>query len=328
MHTIAVNSASLPPEWVGVSGTLSIGRSLVRYTPAPRWYGRLLAPTLSLCLGLAQTAIADSSKTTEIWKNLDEFVVLALQDAPAGDVISPNDQPVAIEAADLTVALGKLRVYEGKGSQQAVPLFEAGATEKLAAQLGAALRRATSGQDILFAIEMPRRSALFGSNPVSVAGRVFYQNERLHMIIGELHVSTVPPEYKTYPIGYPKPDRRLHPHQTGRRSQEARYDPVARLATGDGVSQYERDGKTRAEWLVIDVGAFATDNESATAAPGVPPATESSSATPQDVAATQAHGGASPSIEERLLRLKHLREQDLITEEEYDRKRNEILDQL
>ena len=36
----------------------------------------------------------------------------------------------------------------------------------------------------------------------------------------------------------------------------------------------------------------------------------------------------APSIEERLLRLKRLHEQDLITDEEYARKRHEILDQL
>jgi len=280
-----------------------------------------------LCLGLAQAAIANSSKTTEIWKNLDEFVVLAPQDAPAGEAIPPNDQPVVIKPADLGAALGRLQVYEGGGSQGAIPLFEAGAAQRLAAQLGIALGRATADQDVLFAIEMPQKSALFGANSVSVAGRVFFQNQRLHMIIGELHVSTVPPEYKTYPIGYPKLDRRLHPHQTGRRSQEARYDPVARFATGDGVGLYERDGKTRADWLVIDLGAIVNRDQSAVA-PGMPPASKSPNVAPGNVGTAQAHGGASPSIEERLLRLKHLREQDLITEEEYDRKRKDILDQL
>jgi len=283
---------------------------------------------LALCLGLAQAATADSNNTLEVWKSVDQFVVLAPQDAPVSDAAPPNDQPVAIEPAELAAALGQLRVYEGRNSQKAVPLFEADATEKMATQLGIALRRATSGQDILFAIEMRTKSALFGTSPVSVAGRAFYQNQRLNMIIGELHVSTVPAEYKTYPIGYPKLDRRLHPHQTGRRSQEARYDPVARFVTSDDVNLYERGGKVRTDWLVIDIGAFAKRNQSAAETPGVPHATQSPGAAPENVGAAQAHGGASPSIEERLLRLKHLREQDLITKEEYDRKRKEILDQL
>jgi hypothetical protein len=327
MQTNTLKSAALSPEWVGVRGTLSLGRSHVRYTAAPSWNGRLFAPLLSLCLGLTQAATANSNKTTEIWKNIDQFVVLAPQDAPAGEAIPPNDQPVVVKPADLAAALGRLQVYEGRGSQEAVPLFEAGAAQRLATQLGIALGRATADQDVLFAIEMPQKSALFGSNSVSVAGRAFFQNQRLHMIIGELHVSTVPPEYKTYPIGYPKLDRRLHPHQTGRRSQEARYDPVARFATGDGVNLYERDGKTRADWLVIDLGAIVNRDQSAVV-PGMPPASESPHVAPRNVGTAQAHGGTSPSIEERLLRLKQLREQDLITEEEYDRKRKEILDQL
>ncbi len=300
----------------------------MRYTSAPSWKGRLLAPILSLCLGLAQAATANSNKTTEIWKNIDQFVVLVPQDATVGDVVPPNDQPVVIEPADLATALGTLQVYEGRGSQEAVPLFEADATQKLAAQLSAALGRATADQDILFAIEMPQKSALFGSKRVSVAGRAFFQNQRLQMIIGELHVSTMPPEYKTYPIGYPRLDRRLHPHQTGRRSQETRYDPASRFATGNGVNLYNREGKTRADWLVIDVGAFVKRNQSAPPAPAVPPVNEPPGAAPDRVGAAPAHGGALPSIEERLLRLKRLREQDLITKEEYDRKRNEILDQL
>ncbi len=300
----------------------------MRYIPEPSSNGHTLALVLLLCLGLPQAATASSNETVAVWKNIDQFVVLAPQDAPVGDTAPPNDQPVAIEPADLSAALGKLRVYEGKGSQEGVPLFEAVAAENLATQLGIALRRATSGQDILFAIEMQQKSALFGSNPVSVAGRVFYQNQRLNMIIGELHVSTVTAEYKTYPIGYPKLDRRLHPHQTGRRSQEARFDPVARFATSDGVNLYERDGKVRSDWLVVEVGAFVKRSQPAAEAPAVPPATKSASAAPESVGAAQIHGGASPSFEERLLRLKHLREQDLITAEEYDRKRKEILDQL
>jgi len=54
----------------------------------------------------------------------------------------------------------------------------------------------------------------------------------------------------------------------------------------------------------------------------------SQNATAPSTGAAKPSGSASPSIEERLLRLKRLREQDLITDEEYNRKRNEILDQL
>ena len=201
-----------------------VGLSLTEHAamlPAASVSGRLLAPMLCLCLGVVQVATASSNKTTEIWKSVDEFVVLAPQDALTGNPVPRNDQPVVIEPANLATALAKLRVHEGS-APEAVPLFGNDAARKLATPLSTALSRAAADQDILFAIETLQKAAIFGSKPVSVAGRAFYQNQRLHLIIGELHVSTVPPEYKNYPIGYPKPDRRLHPHQTGERANAPR----------------------------------------------------------------------------------------------------------
>jgi len=281
---------------------------------------------LCLCLGLVQVATASSNKTTEIWKGVDEFVVLAPQDALSGNAVPRNDQPVVIEPANLAVALAKLRVHEGS-APEAVPLFDNSAARKLATPLSTALSRAAADQDILFAVEMLQKAAIFGSKPVSVAGRAFYQNQRLHLIIGELHVSTVPPEYKNYPIGYPKPDRRLHPHQTGERSREAHYDPAAHFETGDEVSLFMQGGKLRPDWLVLNVSALAAPDQRAAATATIAPAVTSQNALPASAGAAKP-SSASPSIEERLRRLKRLREQDLITEEEYNRKRSEILDQL
>ncbi len=281
---------------------------------------------LCLCLGLVQVATASSNKTTEIWKGVDEFVVLAPQDALSGNAVPRNDQPVVIEPANLAVALAKLRVHEGS-APEAVPLFDNSAARKLATPLSTALSRAAADQDILFAVEMLQKAAIFGSKPVSVAGRAFYQNQRLHLIIGELHVSTVPPEYKNYPIGYPKPDRRLHPHQTGERSREAHYDPAAHFETGDEVSLFMQGGKLRPDWLVLNVSALAAPDQRAAATATIAPAVTSQNALPASAGAARS-SSASPSIEERLQRLKRLREQDLITEEEYNRKRSEILDQL
>ncbi len=298
----------------------------MQYTPAASVSGRLLAPMLCLCLGLVQVATASSNKTTEIWKGVDEFVVLAPQDALSGNAVPRNDQPVVIEPANLAVALAKLRVHEGS-APEAVPLFDNSAARKLATPLSTALSRAAADQDILFAVEMLQKAAIFGSKPVSVAGRAFYQNQRLHLIIGELHVSTVPPEYKNYPIGYPKPDRRLHPHQTGERSREAHYDPAAHFETGDEVSLFMQGGKLRPDWLVLNVSALAAPDQRAAATATIAPAVTSQNALPASAGAARS-SSASPSIEERLQRLKRLREQDLITEEEYNRKRSEILDQL
>jgi len=291
-----------------------------------------------LLLGFARAAAASPTDTTEIWKHIDEFVVLAPEDAPAGGAPLRNDQPVVIGAADLAMALSKLRVEEGAHDAAAVPLFARDAARRLAVPLSTALSRAAPDQDVLFAIEMDEKAALFGYKPVSVAGRAFYQNGTLQLIIGEVHVTTISPEYKNYPIGYPQPDRRLHPHQTGARAKVAHYDPAARFETGEGVSLFVQNGTVRPDWLILNVGLLATSDSGHAAVgaapvgttPGTPVAVGTTPAAAAAAAPSPAAPAANPapSIEERLLRLKRLREQDLITEEEYKRKRSEILDQL
>jgi hypothetical protein len=304
--------------------TLNFGRSDVQHTPATSIPSRRLASILCLWLGFVQVATADSTMPTEIWKSLDEFVVLAPQDAFAGDVAPRNDQPVVIEPANLAAMLAKLRVREGR--QEGIPVFEGEAARRLAGPLSTALQQAAADQDVLFAIGMSLKTGMFGTRPVSVAGRAFFQNQHLQLIIGELHVNTIPPEYKSYPIGYPKPDRRLHPHQTGGRSKEAHYDPAAAFETGVDDSLFVHDGKVRSDWLVLNVGARAPLEQPA-AAPTTVSTGTSATATPS-AGAAKSPGSAPPSIEERLVRLKRLHEQALITDEEYKRKRDEILDQL
>lgn len=126
----------------------------------------------------------------------------------------------------------------------------------------------------------------------------------------------------------PKLDRRVHPHQTGERLKQTQYDPPARFESSDDVRLFERDGKVRPDWLIVNVAAFAASALPAAAAAATAPAVATQHATPSSVEAIKPPASAAPSIEERLLRLKRLHEQDLITDEEYARKRHEILDQL
>lgn len=291
---------------------------------------------LALYLGSALVASAGSDETISIWQGLDAFVELAPQDALGAQAAPANEHPVTISATDLTEALAALRVKEGERARETAPLFTADAAERLSGPLAAALARATPNQDVLFAIDMAQKAVLIGSKPVSVAGRAFYREQRLNLIIGELHVSTVPPEYKDYPIGYPKLDRRLHPHQTGGRAEETHYPRGAHFELGENVSLFMQDAKPRADWLIVNVGALAAGQ---VAHPSPPVATATLSvpmlAPTQPVAAVAAPSMAdaatkvpSGSIEERLRRLKSLRDQDLITPEDYERKRREILDQL
>jgi hypothetical protein len=295
------------------------------HTPITNAGSPLVGGLLCLCIGLIQAATA-ASKAQEIWKAPDEFVLLAPQDAVEGDTPPLNDQPIVLDSGPLAAALVKLRVHEGKDPTETVAVFGSDAARRLAAPLSEALSRAAADQDVLFAVDMAQKAATFGSNSVSVAGRAFYRSQHLHLIIGELHVSTVPAEYKNYPIGYPKIDRRLHPHQTGERLKETRYNPAAHFDTSDNVRLFVQGGKERSDWLVLDVDALAGAQIQAPAASTTAPAPTGGN--PERSSADTATPAGSTSIEERLLRLKHLRDRDLISDEEYRHIRNEILNQL
>ncbi|HWS61571.1 MAG TPA: SHOCT domain-containing protein, partial [Steroidobacteraceae bacterium] len=110
--------------------------------------------------------------------------------------------------------------------------------------------------------------------------------------------------------------------------REAHYDPAAHFETGDDVTLFVQDGKPRDDWLVLNVSALASPDQRAAATATSAPSVTSQNPLPASAGAEKPSTSVPPSIEERLRRLKHLREQDLITEEEYNRKRSEILDQL
>jgi hypothetical protein len=295
------------------------------YAPSTNAVTRLVFGLLCLCLGLMQAATA-APKGREIWKTPDEFVLLAPQDAMEDERPQLNDHPIVLDPGRLAAALTRLRVHEAKDPSEAVAVFEPDAARRLATALSDAFGRAAADQDVLFAIDMAQKAAMFGSNPVSVAGRAFYQGRHLHLIIGELHISTVPPEYKNYPIGYPKIDRRLHPHQTGGRAKETRFDPAAHFETNDDVHLFVQRGQERADWLVLDVDALAGARKQAPSVSTAMPAPTAGDPEPSSGDTVKPAGSAS--IEERLIRLKRLRDQDLISDEEYRRIRNEILNQL
>ncbi|GEM_PF-2787191 len=267
------------------------------------------------CVSVANAETSKPSQPVKIWADGDQFVQLAPQDSAPGSPPPPNEHPVSIDADTIAAALAKITLRQG---DERYSLFDARTTRRLAAPLSKALNQASPNQDVLFAVLMWVKGALLGSNDVTVAGRVFFLNGHLHLIIGDLHRSAVAPEFYRYPNASRKIDRRVHPHVPGQRAQETRYDDEARFETMPGLALFEVNGKPRGDWLVVDLAAL--HDKPPAAAENKPSPTPSSMETPKTTSA--------PSLEERLKRLKQLREQNLITDDEYARKRKEILDQL
>ena len=271
---------------------------------SPRLFFGMACVLLSICSSSAGSASLEET----VWKGVDEFVKLVPQDAPA----APNQHPASLRPADLAATLEGIRLRTDDATDSLMARRDA---QRLAPHLAAALSRASPGQDVVIALSIPVKARLIGSEEVTIAARAFHSDGKLNLIVGDLWRSALSPDYRRSPLARREIDRRLYPHLPGARAQETAHEGL-RFETGPGVQLFALNGRVRQDWLVLDVVASPAPTERArheAVAPerSAPPAAEK-----------------APTAEERLLRLKRLHGQGLITDEEYSRKRKEIIDQL
>ncbi|MFW2439210.1 MAG: hypothetical protein ACN4GR_07550, partial [Arenicellales bacterium] len=138
----------------------------------------LIFPIFCNCSAFAKDVIWQASS--------NEFLKFIDQDS---SVNGPNDHPVALEANEIKASLDSLRIQEKHGhtSKEAFkPVFTVAQRDILSRYLTEGLKNAKPRQDIIFAMErsVPRARVL-KPNRYFVAGRVFYKDNRLNIIIGD-----------------------------------------------------------------------------------------------------------------------------------------------
>lgn len=212
-------------------------------------------------------------------------------------------QPGALSAEALKKALASLQYKAGQGVK---PLLDEPAAEKLARGIVTAMAKAGPEQDAIFMVVSKEGSGLlapmFGSS-----GRVFIDERGLNLIMGEAHVDF---------LGSYRATRMVRPFDFGSRSRPSRV-----ALSANGLLQARND------WLVIPLAA----------GDGVNPAQHSANTLQLSSEKATAHDLKSKPMpaahdqqyyvvqEERMKGLKRLRDQNLISEEEYQAKRKEIL---
>lgn len=296
-------------------------------TLAPRW----LAPAI-LCAGVtlapASSALAASwtdflfgSKNASgdkpavpsdrrVWR-IAEFTAIQRAEREAG--AAANQHPATIPPETLRQLLAPVRLVVGNGTQ---PLFAPDEISDLIEPLAEALSVAAPGDDLLL-LTTHRRGAGVLMAPLGLTARLFVQDNALHLIVHEARRDFV----NAY-IG-----SRIPPTFTfGSRSRA-------------GLVTLQDPGATvrRADWLAIPVNRVAAAAPAPAPQPvvlpapatGVPPKAQAAMP-PAPVAAPAARPApaSADEVEQRLLTLKRLRERGLISEEEYQQKRREILQAL
>lgn len=237
-----------------------------------------------------------------------EFSEIRIVPREAG--AAANQHPAQLSPETLRQQLAQIRFATGKGMQ---PLFTRDEADELSEPLTQALASAGPAEDVLL-LSSARRSDAVMFRPVAVTARVFVQSGGVQLIVNDAR-------FEFYDL-----------MRGSQRTPEFTYG--SRTRTGHAVLQAESATAVRADWLVLPLVA-------ATAAPATAVAPAPVRAAPAAVPAPAAPApqsaappprprdpGFADEIEQRLTTLKRLRERGLISEEEYQQKRKEILQLL
>ncbi len=265
---------------------------------------------LLFCFGATSCStlksITSNKDSKLLFKSRDQYVRIVPQDKVKGSKVPANGQPVSLDEEQMRMALASLE-FMTPGKDSSSPVFAKPELDVLSRYLSTALAQAGPEEDVAFAV-VGDYLAVYGlaKEQMYTSGRVFYRDGKLNIIFGAIHAKY-----------WANADRRLYPMAPGSRSIATPHT-WALLGQPD-QSFYAGQGCQRTDWVVLDLASM-----------------EARAAMGEKASATQAAGtsGSQPcyvpqkTVEERLQTLNDLKSKKLITDEEYEKKRLDILKDL
>ncbi len=239
--------------------------------------------TLVLCLLLFSFSSSSKPANEElVWQGGYDYVAMVTKD---GGGNQGNQHPVELTPKQIYQLLASIHIAEAEkkviGSKffglfsddddkpasfdspddmgaSYETLFTDAELKKLSPAISRALARARPHQDIAFSIS-GRHEGFLGKSQLSTTARVFFSDNALHLIFGEVYVD-IAKKYRrkgNHSDVPQKIDHQFLKHfrlKLGERNDENSL-PV-RFIQSDSHTLYEYNGNTRADWLVIDVNRF------------------------------------------------------------------------
>ena len=264
-------------------------------------------------------SVAQAASDLIVWERGDQIVQLGKQDDVSA---TPNDHPVSITADKIETILNTLRLRYANEDSAAAPVsvFTPEEIDNLGKAVATALGRAAPSQDVYFhviGVHQLSRGAFARRNRVS-AGRVFYRGGNLNIIFGQVQT---PHRKKNI---YGQTDQDFYPRNYGNRSKAAKHDVV--FIPDSATRLYRDNSGTRDDWIVIEPGAAVVE---VPIRPLLPAARSSVDEAKEPGGGTGAQSmEMTADVEERLEALKRLLERELISEDAYQAKMKEILQDL
>jgi hypothetical protein len=251
----------------------------------------------------------ESAKT--VWQFRYQYVRLEPQDICSKEPAEPNDHPVTLSADDLRMALASLKFFSPHADRP-VAVFSREELDTLVPPMVKAFRQAHPDEDVTLAIEGTHPGGI-GYRIGMTTARLFYRNGKLNLIIGCLHAAVN--DYDS-PLHVENTDRRLKPFPEAYRCHASALK-VSWAPSTPGLRLHDQDGGPRNDWLVLSLGQK----------PAATPAQETPAAVPNQKAPPM-NKLDDRNIVHRLQILKQLRDQDLITDQEFKAKKQQILQGL
>jgi hypothetical protein len=251
--------------------------------------------------------------TRREWR-LDEFTQVRLVDKEAG--APANQQPAVVDPAALTA---RLAAIETTTTHENETLFAEDELAELTPVLVRALSLAKPTDDVLL-LSTARRGGRFAA-PKGLTARLFVQGDALQLIVHDARNDFLPAARHS----------RVTP----------KFEYGSRTRAGRNELRSAGASSKRKDWLSIplaSLAAGAAPAAAAPAAPAAPPAVRPVATAPAPAPAAAVPAAPPPvpgspaaigdEVEQRLTTLKRLRDKGLITEEEYQQKRREVLQRL
>lgn len=226
---------------------------------------------------------------------------------------APNDHPAGFTASQIRAVLALQKT--GRDGT----LLNDEELNEIAAPIAAALSKAGPREDLTFAVA--GKHGFIGSfaGPRSVtSGRVFYKSGGLNIIFGEVRLQGTDALTAS---GFLQPSV-LQQFPPGSRTH---VSPTPDLLAEGGIAY---GASNRRDWTIVAAGGIPLPLVVTRTAPAATPAAPVAATPGAAPAAAPAAITPEQDIERRLTTLKSLRDKGLITEQEYDDKRKEILKSL
>lgn len=281
----------------------------------------------------------------EIWREQEQYVGLAAQGFE-GESFAPNQHPAKLDAGEVRDALRSLELWAEGGllrDEEAIPVFTTGQTEALGRYLSQAFAVAKPDQDAIFAIRGYGDVMLDTMKEREwTSGRAFIVDGKLNLIIGSFktkkdrakrNAEAAHGVLNDYSDVYFDPGNRL------KRSAKMPGRVVATV----GVSFASAEDAGRPDWVVIDVAKAAVAyreglipeeekkrenaarQEAAKLTIERRQMREEMARLRQELKELKGGGASARTVEDRLATLQELKAKALISDEEYQRRRAEIL---